>query len=494
MSVMSSTYEVLIVGAGPTGLTLAGELALAGIEVAVIERRANQNLEGSRAGGLHSRTIEVFDQRGIADRFISQGQKYPSVRFHVPLSIDDFPTRHNYLLGLSQNQIERILANWVAELEVPMLRGEVTDFAQQETGVEIALADGRSFHAEYLVGCDGGRSLIRKAAGIAFPGWDATTSWLIAEVATAEEPKWGFHDDAAGRHAIGKADSGLARMVLTEAQLQSGGEPTLAEVSEALVAIYGTDFGIHSPAWISRFTDMTRQAAAYRNKRVLLAGDAAHVHPPVGGQGLNIGVQDAMNLGWKLAQVIKRASAESFLDTYQAERHPVAARVLRNTMAQVALRRADDRSKVLGDTVSEFLDMDEPRRRIVAEVSGLDVRYELGAGHPLLGRRMPDLDLITVDGPSRVFGLLHDGRPLLINLGEPGAFGVGPWADRVQLIDAAYVGAWELPVLGVIDAPMAVLVRPDGYVAWTDNSQAELGDALTAWFGQPQECSAASPG
>ena len=257
-----------------------------------------------------------------------------------------------------------------------------------------------------------------------------------------------------------------ARIVLTEPQLRLDSEPTLRDVSEALVAVYGTDFGIHSPTWISRFTDMTRQAAAYRERRVLLAGDAAHVHPPVGGQGLNIGVQDAVNLGWKLAQVVKRTSPESLLDTYHAERHPVAARVLRNTMAQVALRRTDDRSKALGDTMSELLGMDEPRRRFAAMMSGLDIHYDLGEGHPLLGRRMPDLDLVTADGPLRVFTLLHDARPVLLNLGEPGGFDITPWADRVQLVDAEYDGTWELPVLGAVPAPTAVLIRPDGYVAW----------------------------
>jgi 3-(3-hydroxy-phenyl)propionate hydroxylase len=260
----------------------------------------------------------------------------------------------------------------------------------------------------------------------------------------------------------------------------------MRDVSELLIAVYGTDYGIHSPTWISRFTDMTRQAAAYRERRVLLAGDAAHVHPPVGGQGLNIGVQDAVNLGWKLAQVVKRTSPESLLDTYHAERHPVAARVLRNTMAQVALRRPDDRTKALGDIMSELLRMDEPRRRLAAEMSGLGVHYDLGEGHPLLGRRMPDLDLVTVGGTLQVFTLLHNARPVLLNLGGPGSFDIPRWADRVQLIDAKYVGTWELPAIGTVAAPTAVLIRPDGYVAWVgDLTQLGLADALTTWFGPP---------
>ena len=363
-------HAVVIVGGGPTGLMLAAELALAKIDVAIVERRASQTLAGSRAGGLHPRTIEVFDQRGVGDRFVSAGKTYPVSGFGlITLDISDFPTRHNYGLGLWQNHIERILAGWVEELEVPIHRGlEVTGFTQDDSGVDVELSDGRSLRTKYLVGCDGGRSVIRKAAGIDFPGWDPTVSWLIAEVQTAEEPVWGFRTDALGGHGIGRVeDGGPVRMVLTEKSVATSAvEPTLRDVSELLVTIYGTDFGVHSPTWVSRFTDMTRQAAAYRDRRVLLAGDAAHVHPPVGGQGLNIGVQDAVNLGWKLAQVVHRTSPDSLLDTYHAERHPVGMRVLRNTMAQVALRRPDERTGALRDTMAELLRMDEPRRRIAA--------------------------------------------------------------------------------------------------------------------------------
>jgi 2-polyprenyl-6-methoxyphenol hydroxylase-like FAD-dependent oxidoreductase len=493
-------HAVVIAGGGPTGLMLAGELALAGVDVAIVERRASQDLAGSRSGGLHSRTIEVLDQRGIADRFLSEGQVAQVAGFAgTTLDISDFPTRHNYGLGLWQNHIERMLAGWVGELAVPIYRGrEVTGFAQDDTGVDVELADGQSLRAEYLVGCDGGRSLIRKAAGIEFPGWDPTTSSLIAEVEMAEEPEWGIRHDAIGVHSFGRLeyeirdgevvymDGGPVRVMVTEQHVGPTSEPTLRELSEALIAVYGTDYGIHSPTWISRFTDMTRQATAYRDGRVLLAGDAAHVHAPDGGQGLNTGVQDAVNLGWKLAQVVNRTSPESLLDTYHAERHPVAARVLRNTMAQVALRRPDARAKALGDTMSELLSMDEPRRRFAAMISGLDIHYDLGEGHPLLGRRMPDLDLVTANGPLRVFTLLHDARPVLLNLGEPGGVVIAPWADRVQLIDATYVGTWELPTLGTVTAPTAVLIRPDGYVAWVgDLTQLGLADALTTWFGPP---------
>jgi 3-(3-hydroxy-phenyl)propionate hydroxylase len=487
--VAMTEHAVVIAGGGPTGLMLAGELALAGVDVAIVERRASQDLAGSRAGGLHARTIEVLDQRGIAERFLSQGQVAQVAGFAwIPLDISDFPTRHHYGLALWQNHIERILAGWVGDLAVPIYRErEVTGFAQDDTGVDVALSDGRSLRAAYLVGCDGGRSLIRKAAGIEFPGWDPTTSHLIAEVEMAEEAPWGLRRDAHGLHSLSRLEDGkTVRVLVTEPQVGRTDEPTLRDLSEALIAAYGSDFGIHSPTSISRFTDMARQAASYREGRVLLAGDAAHVHYPTGGQGLNTGVQDAVNLGWKLAQVVKKTSPESLLDTYHAERHPVAAIVLRNTMAQVALLRTDDRTNALREITSELLGMDEPRKRVAAMMSGLDVHYDLGEGHPLLGRRMPDLDLVTADGPLRVFTLLHDARPVLLNLGEPGGFDIAPWADRVRLIDAQYVGPWELPAIGAVAAPPAVLVRPDGYVAWVgDPTQPGLADVLTTWFGPP---------
>jgi len=490
-------HEVVIVGGGPTGLMLAGELALAGVDVAVVERRTSQALPGTRAGGLHSRTIEVLDQRGIADRFLSEGKVAQVAGFAgVSLDIGDFPTRHPYGLGLWQNHIEHILAGWVAELPVTFYRGsEATGLAQDDTGVDVELAEGESLRAQYLVGCDGGRSVVRKAAGIEFPGWEPTTSALLAEVEMTEEPDLGIRRTPSGMHAIGKveyeiedgevvyAEGGTVGVMLTEPHIGTG-EPTLRDVSEGLVAVYGTDYGIHSPTWITRFTDMTRQAAAYRDGRVLLAGDAAHVHSPVGGQGLNTGVQDAVNLGWKLAQVVKRTSPDSLLDTYHAERHPVAARVLRTTMAQVALMRVDDRIEALRDRVSELLSMDEPRKRFAGMMSGLDIHYDLGEGHPLLGRRMPDLDLVTPGGPVRVFALLHEARPVLLNFGE---LDISRWADRVSALDAEHAGEWELPVLGRVAAPAAVLIRPDGYVAWVgDGTETGLRDALTNWFGTPK--------
>jgi 2-polyprenyl-6-methoxyphenol hydroxylase-like FAD-dependent oxidoreductase len=466
---------------------LAGELALAGADVVIVERRTDQVVDGSRSGGLHSRTIEVLDQRGIAERFLAVGQVAQVQRFAgVVLDISDFPTRHNYGLALWQSQFEPILADWVSELGVPILRrSEVVGFARDDTGVDVELSGGTSLRAKYLVGCDGGRSLIRKAAGIDFPGLDPSTSWMIAEVEMDEEPEFGFRHDRVGTHALNRRAQGEPiRVVLTERDTEHTGEPSMSELRAALVGVYGTDYGLRGTNWISRFTDMTRQAATYRQGRVLVAGDAAHVHPPQGGQGLGTGVQDAVNLGWKLAQVVNTTSPESLLDTYHAERHPVGARVLRNTMAAVALGNPDVRHQAVRDTMAELLSMDEPRRSIAANLSGLDIHYDLGEGHPLLGRRMPDLDVHTADGPTRVFTLLHEARPVLLNLGEPGGFDISPWANRVRLVDARHDGVWELPVLGEIPAPRAVLIRPDGHVAWAgDLKDPELPRALTTWFG-----------
>ena len=482
-------HAVVIAGAGPTGLVLAAELALARVDVAIVERRETQELAGSRAGGLHPRTIEVLDQRGIAERFLSQGKAAPVAWFaQMPLEVGDLPTRHRYVLALWQNHVERILAAWVGELAVPIHRGrEVTSFAQDATGVDVELSDGAALRAQFLVGCDGGRSRIRKLAGIDFPGWDPSTSYLIAEAAMTGEPASGFRREGMRTHALGKVDGGQrVRVVLEEPYAGQGDEPTLCDLREALVAAYGTDFGVHDATWISRFTDMARQAASYRAGRVLLAGDAAHVHSPVGGQGLNTGVQDAVNLGWKLAQVVHGTSPEGLLDTYQAERHPVAARVLRMTMAHTALRRGDERTEALREVMAELLRMAEPRTHYAARMSGLDIHYDLGAGHPLLGRRMPDLDLVGDTGPLRVFTLLHEARPVLLDLGEPGALDLGPWAARVRHVRARAEGAWELPVLGPVPAPAAVLIRPDGHVAWVgEGTGAGLREALTTWFGPP---------
>lgn len=479
--------DVIIAGGGPTGMMLAGELALAGVDAAIVERRPTQELVGSRAGGFHSRTIEMLDQRGIADRFLAEGQPVQAAFFGTTmLDMSDFPTRHPYTVGLWQNRIERIMAGWIEELGVPVRRGlEVTGFAQDGDGVEAHLSDGESIRAQYLVGADGGRSAVRKAAGIDFPGWDATRSSLIAEVEMTEETPSGMRIDEVGVHGLHLMEDGrTTRVVVTEKRLGPATEPTLADLSTAMTDIYDTDFGVHSPTWISRFTDATRQAAAYRSGRVLLAGDAAHIHSPSGGQGIGLGIQDAVNLGWKLAQVVKGTAPDSLLDTYHSERHPVGARALKHTMAQALMQKADPRVTALADTVADLLTIDEARKRLAGLISGLDVHYDLGDGHPLLGRRMPDLGIITAEGPIRLFTLLHNARPVLLNLGEPACINVGRWVDRVQLIDAKYDGEWTLPVIGPVSAPTAVLIRPDGYVAWAaDGTQTGLNGSLSQWCG-----------
>ncbi len=495
-------HAVVIAGAGPTGLMLAGELALAGVDVALLERRPDQQLSGSRALGISSRTIEVLDQRGIANRFLAAGQAAQVTGFAVTrLDISDFPTRHNYGLALRQKFIERLLADWITELGVRIQYGrEITSFTQHDAGVDITLADGATLMAHYLVGCDGGRSIVRKLAGIDFPGWDATTSNLLAEVEMTTLPAYGVHRSPHGAYAFGRSefelkgseiiykDIGPIGVMMPETDANIATEPSLDDLKARLIAVCGTDYGVHSPTWISRFTDASRQAAQYRKGRVLLAGDAAHIHSPIGGMGLGTGVQDAVNLGWKLAQVVRGVSPDSLLDTYHAERHPVGARVLKLTMAQVALHREDARSIAARDVIGEMLKLDDTRKYMAGTMSGLTIEYEMDTGHPLLGRRMPDVDVHTSNGAQRVYEFLHRARPVLLSFDASQATALerelAPWADRVPHVDADFSGAWELPVIGSIEAPSAVLVRPDGYVAWVgDGTTSGLTAALERWFG-----------
>ncbi|MDE3133338.1 MAG: FAD-dependent monooxygenase [Acidobacteriota bacterium] len=487
----NAEHAVAIAGGGPAGMMLAAELALQEVDVAIFERRPDHELAGSRAGGFHARTVELFDMRGVIDRFLAEGQTAQAAMFGTTLlDMSDFPTRHPYAIGIFQNKIERIMAAWIAELPVEIhYSREVIGFAQDKAGVELRLADGESVRTRYLVGCDGGRSLVRKLAGIEFPGWDASKSSLIAEAEVTEETPAGIRHDEIGVHGLHVMEDGHSvRIVTAEREIGPDSEATLGDLKAALRDAFGTDFGVHDPTWISRFTDMTRQAAAYRDRRVLLAGDAAHIHYPAGGQGLSLGVQDAVNLGWKLAAVVKGTAPAELLDSYHAERHPVTARALRHTMAQTALQRGDERSRALAEVCSRLAQIDAARIELAGITSGLDIHYDLGAGHPLLGRRMPDLELADpVDGRSRVFELLRDGRPLLLNLGEPGRLDHGGWEDRVALVEAGYAGRWQLPVIGAVAPPTAVLVRPDGYVAWVDEvgSDAGLDQALATWFGPP---------
>jgi 2-polyprenyl-6-methoxyphenol hydroxylase-like FAD-dependent oxidoreductase len=480
-------HDVIVAGGGPTGMMLAGELALAGADVALVERRVNQTVEGSRAGGLHSRSLEILDQRGLADRFVAQGTRHHAVPFAgTILDAADLPSRHNYTLGLWQEAIERGLAEWVADLAVTAWRGcEVTGFTEDEAGVLVQLNDGRSLRAKYLVGCDGGRSLVRKAAGIGFVGWEPTVSSLIFEAEMADDPPLGVRYGERGTCAVGRLEDGRRiRGVVVEPQLELGDTASEARLREALIAAYGSDFGLHDVTWLSRFTDAARQAVAYRKGRVLLAGDAAHVHSPVGGQGLNIGLQDAVNLGWKLAQVVRGISGDSLLDTYHAERHQVGAELLRTTLALSALTRGGDRVEALRQMLSQPMQMDGPRRWYAARMAGLDIRYDLGGDHPLVGCRMPDLDIVTADGPTRVFALLHEGPPVLLDLGSSPPVKIDGWADRVQRVKARFDGLLELPVIGPLPAPAAVLIRPDGHVAWVGDGRADgLAEALSFWFG-----------
>ena len=493
-----TNHTVIVAGGGPTGLMLAGELALAGVDVASVERRASQDLMGARAGGLHARTREIFDQRGIVDRFVAEGQKVQNAGFAgVKLDISGLPTPHPYGLGLWQMHTERILLGWVEEHGVPIYRGlEVTGFAQDGNGVSVELSDGRKMRADFLVGCDGGRSRVRKAAGIAFVGTEPTTSNIIAQAEFTGAPPLGVHRTALGIHSFGRtdyrivdgqivyADTGPYGVLVTEAAVGAGGDPTVEELRAALIAACGTDHGMQTPTYISRFTDATRQAVTYRQGRVLLAGDAAHTHPPDGGQGLQLGVQDAVNLGWKLAQAIKGTSSETLLDTYQVERHPVAARVLRHTLAAVALRRDDHHTRALRETFAELLAVPEAATYFAAEMSELGIRYDLGGGHPLVGRRMPDRDLWSGSVRWRTYSLLNNAEPLFIDFG--GGLDIAGWTGRVRRIDATSDGPWELPAVGTVPAPSAVLVRPDGYVAWVgEGTDAGLAEALTRGFGLP---------
>jgi 2-polyprenyl-6-methoxyphenol hydroxylase-like FAD-dependent oxidoreductase len=485
----SDSHDVVIVGGGPTGVVLAAELAIAGVDAVLLERSVDGEIDGfrARAGGLHARTIEVLDQRGIVERFLDEGQAMQVAAFAgVTLDLSSFPTRHPYGLALWQKHTERLLRAWAIEVGANVRHeAEVTGLTQHEDGVDVELADGTSLRAGWVVGCDGGRSTVRKLVGIDFPGWEPSVCTLVAEATFDRTPEFGFRNDAVGVNAMHPLPDGNVGMVVRDLREDRSGDPTIDDLRASLVAAWGSDFGLASVANLSSFTDMTRQAATYRAGRVLLAGDAAHIHAPAGGQGLNLGVQDAMNLGWKLARVARGAAPVDLLDTYEAERHPAAARVLRYTMALTGLQRGDERTRAVIEVIADALEAPQARDRLGGLVSGLDVHYEIGGGdHPLFGRRMPDLDLATAGGTIRTFSLLHEGRPFLLDLGTPATLDPGPWSDDVQLVAATADDPWQLPVLGEVTPPAAVLVRPDGYVAWVgDGTDAGLRDALERWFG-----------
>ncbi|RPF24851.1 FAD-dependent monooxygenase [Streptomyces sp. TLI_185] len=492
--------DVVIAGAGPTGLMLACELRLANVDVVVVERLAERTGE-SRAGGIHSRTLEVLDQRGILDRFLAAGELQPVGHFSgLYLEFDESESRHAYPLMILQSDIERLLEEWAAELGVRVRRSsEVSGIHQDEAGVTVELrtqeAAPATLRARYLVGCDGGRSTVRKLAGIDFPGTEATMTALIGDVELPDLPEdyvW-VRRCTGGDYSAIAFEPGWYRVIASEYDhvADRDAPATFEQLRESLVRLAGTDFGMHSPRWVSRFNDAARQAAQYRAGRVLLAGDAAHIHFPAGGQGLNMGVQDAVNLGWKLASVVRGQAPESLLDSYHAERHPVGERVLHNTRAQSALARPGAQTDALREVFGSLLVFDDVNRHLCGMLTALDIRYPVDGDHPLAGRRVPDADLKTPDGATRVHELLHAARPVLLDLrGSAEVAAVAKaWADRVDLVEGrSEDDRWAVPAVGEIPAPAALLIRPDGHVAWAAAADGAPGTsalrtALTTWFG-----------
>ncbi|MFE1248731.1 FAD-dependent monooxygenase [Streptomyces sp. NPDC058766] len=493
--------DVVVAGAGPTGLMLACELGLAGADVVVVERLAQRSDE-SRAGGIHCRTLEVLDQRGILDRFLAEGELQPVGHFSgLCIDFDESESRHPYPLMILQSAIERLLEERAAELGVRVRRSsEVSAIRQDEAGVTVGLRTGEgapgTLRARYLVGCDGGRSTVRKLSGIGFPGTEATMTALIGDVELPDLPEdyvW-VRRTPGGDYSAIAFEPGWHRVITSEFdRVPERGEPvTFDRLRESMVRVAGSDFGMRRPRWVSRFTDAARQAAQYRKGRVLLAGDAAHIHFPAGGQGLNMGVQDAVNLGWKLASVVRGHAPESLLDTYHTERHPVAERVLHNTRAQAALIRPGPQTDALRDVFASLMVFDDVNRYLRHMLTALDIRYPADGDHPLEGRRVPDAGLKSSDGATRVHELLHAARPVLLDLhgGTGVAAAAEGWADRVDLVEArSEDDHWFVPAVGEIPAPAALLIRPDGHVAWAAAAggaapgACALGTALSTWLG-----------
>ena len=478
--------DVIIAGGGPTGMMLAAELRLHGVEVVVLERDGEPN-EHARGLGLHVRSIEILEQRGQLQRFLAIGRKYPvggSFGGIPLLAPPDLDGAHSYILGIPQNVTERLLTEHAVELGAHVTRGSrVVGLAQDDDGVTVELDDGKRLPARYLMGCDGGRSTVRKLVGVGFPGEPSRIDRLLGEVEVDASPETSAALAAVAARvpmtqlAFGPAPCHpeLFRFVMrtdnTEVDGDSAapaGPPTLEQFRQRLRELAGTDFGVHSPRWLTRFGDATRLADHYRVGRVFLAGDAAHVHPPLGGQGLNLGIQDAVNLGWKLAAAVGGWAPPGLLDSYQSERRPVAADVLTNTRAQTLLLSAEAGPQAVRQLMSELVDqVPDVSRYLIEKITATGIRYDLGDGHPLVGRRLPD---VPVPGGS-LYGLMHRGRGLLLD--RAGALSVAGWADRIDHV----VG-----VSGPGDAP-AVLLRPDGYVAWVGQDQQELVDRLLIWFG-----------
>lgn len=486
---------VLIAGGGPTGLMLACELRLAGVDVTVLERAEGPTGE-SRAGGIHARTMEILDQRGIIDRFTALGRKIGAAHFSaIWLDVSSMPTRYPHLLMIMQAEIERLLAERLAELGGTVRRGaELTGLTQDAEGVTAELADGTRLRAAHLVGCDGGRSAVRKLAGIGFPGTPATMTAMLADVVIDSPPEGRVFQvrTEAGSYSVIDFAPGWWRVMTNEYDrvVDRNAPVSLEDVREAMIRIAGTDFGMREPRWVSRFSDAARQADRYRAGRVLLAGDAAHIHFPAGGQGLNTGVQDAYNLGWKLALVAKGLAPADLLDTYESERHPVAARVLQNTRAQTVLGAPGAQTTALREIMADLIAVGPVNDRLAAMITALDVRYEAGPGaHEFTGLRLPDLDLRAGERQTRAYELLHGGRPVLLDLGSGHDLTATarPWLGRLDLVTAVGPKTWDVPLLGELAAPGAVLVRPDGHIGWAaepgEFDPADLRAALGRWLG-----------
>ena len=475
-------FDVIISGGGPTGMMLAGELRLHDVDVLVVEKDAEPN-PAVRSLGLHPRSIEILDQRGLLDRFLAHGQQYPGgagrfagIEKPVPADLD---TAHGYLLGIPQPITDRLLAERADELGAQIRRGsEVTGFAQDDDGVSVELADGARLRSRWLIGCDGGRSLVRRLLGIGFPGEPASTEWLLGEVEVTASPE----EVAAASNevrktqkgfGIGPAGDGLFRAVVPAASVAEDRSvpPTLEELRSRLRAYAGTDFGVRAPRSLTRFSDATRLAERYRVGRVFLAGDAAHVHPPLGGQGLNLGIQDAFNLGWKLAASVNGWAPVGLLDSYFTERHPVAEDVLTTTRAQSELLSPEPGPQAVRRLLTQLMDFDDVSRFLAEKVTAIGIRYDFGDGPELLGRRLRDIPLSR----GRLYELLHGGRGLLLD--QTGALSVAGWTDRIDHV---------ADVSAELDAP-AVLLRPDGHVAWIGDDQGDLLRHLPTWFGDASD-------